>query len=148
MKYQQFAILKGIMLFFILGITSLAAIAGDLMTWQPTTAAGGAFVPPGYWEAQAAYRMSGGGLLPGNITLAPSSPTFNDYSTKTVTGGETNVNAQPLLQNGGSVYVSTQHDPAFKDSAAQNNSSSAVSVDSSQGPGSSLTTSTSTNGPK
>jgi len=138
------------LLFVVLGIIASAAIAGDLMMWQPTTAAGGAPVPPGYWEAQASYRVNGGGLAPGNVTLAPSSAIYNDYSTSTqnVAGGQTNVSSSPTLSNGGSVYVSTTQDPAFSGSATQNNSSTGVSVSATQGTGSSLTTATSTNGPK
>lgn len=142
MEKARIAILKGIFLFLVFGITSLTAIAGDLTTWQPTTAAGGAPVPPGYWEAEASYRMNGGGLLQSNITLAPNSPTFNDYSTKNVSGGESNVTSQPTLTNGGSVYVSTTQNPTFTGSAAQNNSSTGVSVNATQGPGSGLTTTT------
>ena len=71
------------------------ANASDLTVWQPTTAAGGAPVPPGYWDQEASYRFFGtGSTQPSNVTLQTYTSTTNDNSkitTNSTTGAQTNI---------------------------------------------------------
>lgn len=82
-----------------LWFTAFFANAGDLTVWHPTTAAGGAPVPPGYWDQQASYQFFGSGSMQtNNVTLAPTYAeditTVVDYSMSTMntsnSGSQTN----------------------------------------------------------
>lgn len=84
-----------------------AANAADYIAWQPSTAAGGATVPPGFWEQEAAYRL-GVGLTQNNVTLinGMTSTTLNDNSVHTansVSGGQTNYT--PIARDNGKLDV-------------------------------------------
>lgn len=87
---------------------AFSANASDITVWQPTTAAGGAPVPPGYWDQQATYQFFGASAMqPSNITLAPSTAQISstsltdnsiDYSSHTTNasdggGAQTNYNS-------------------------------------------------------
>lgn len=50
--------------------------------WRPATAAGGAPVDPSFWNNQAAVRLNGIGGNVSNFTIAPTSSSYYDYSTR------------------------------------------------------------------
>lgn len=74
------------------------AFAQDVTMWRPQTAAGGAPVDPSFWNNQAMVRLNGLGGVTNNVTVAPTSSSYYDYSTRThqdtntthYTGGQTN----------------------------------------------------------
>ena len=120
--------------------------AQDVSSWQPTTAAGGARVDPNYWTAQAAVRFNGGMGNQTNVTVAPTTNTFYDYSTPVtnVEGGQTNVTAVGNLTNGGTFTVQTG-DTAFAGGSAVTNTSTNVTSTATLGSGRTVTTNTSSN---
>lgn len=136
-----------------LALASLSqpAAAQDVSIWRPTTAAGGAPVDPNFWNNQAAVRHNGGMGNTTNVTIAPTTSTYNDYSTPVtnVTGGQTNVNASGHLTNGGTFTVNTGRDTTFSGDSQQNNTTTNASTTATLGDGSTVTTNTSStnNGP-
>lgn len=132
---------------FALALASLSqpAVAQDVSIWRPTTAAGGAPVDPNFWNNQAAVRHNGGMGNTTNVTIAPTTSTYNDYSTPVtnVTGGQTNVNASGQLTNGGTFTVNTGRDTNFDGESQQNNTTTNASTTATLGDGGSVTTNTS-----
>lgn len=98
MKKAFPAVHKSAIVLAMLFVTTCAS-AADITVWQPTTAAGGAAVPPGYWDQEASYRFFGSAssqqpLQLNNVTLAPTTNTQYDYSkntTNSTTGAQTNI---------------------------------------------------------
>lgn len=92
---------------------AFSANAADLTTWQPTTASGGAPVPPGYWDQRATYQFFGTGQGQNNITLAPTqvdsttTTTVTDYSTNTsnASGGGAQTNYTPITRDNSAMDV-------------------------------------------
>jgi len=63
---------------------AFSANASDITTWEPSTAAGGAPVPPGYWDQRASYRFfPTTSMMGGSIVLSNSNTSLTDNSTGT-----------------------------------------------------------------
>lgn len=126
------------------------AAAQDVSMWRPTTAAGGAPVDPNFWNNQAAVRHNGGSGNQTNVTIAPTTSTYNDYSTPVtnVEGGQTVVTAVGNLTNGGTFEVHTGRDTNFDGESQQNRVTTNASTTATLGDGSTVATNTSAhNGP-
>lgn len=116
---------KGTVLLVLLAVT-FTANAGDITSWEPTTAAGGAPVPPAYWNQQASYQFfPAASMLGGNVVFSDSDTTLTDNSASTtnttLTDYSTHTDNSANTTNTSSSGSQVNYNPVSRDGSTLSN---------------------------